>query len=70
MGGEWAGPAGTRAGAPGDVGCLGETGRWVSALGDDPFGQSILDALAEAGADDHVRIDPDRPTIREDKVTG
>lgn len=97
MGGEWAVPAGTRAGAPGDVVCLGETmalfvpsggthewrqtvggaesnvachlagagltSRWVSALGDDPFGQSVLDALAEAGVDTaDVRIDPERPT--------
>lgn len=54
-------------GAESNVAChlagAGLTSRWVSALGADPFGRAVLDALSGAGvrtAD--VRIDPDRPT--------
>ncbi|WUH95737.1 sugar kinase [Streptomyces sp. NBC_00433] len=37
--------------------------RWVSALGDDPFGQRVLAEVAAPGVDTTgVRVDPTRPT--------
>jgi 2-dehydro-3-deoxygluconokinase len=37
--------------------------RWVSALGDDPFGDRVLARVASSGVDvSAVRRDPDRPT--------
>ncbi len=57
----------TFGGAESNVAChlagAGLASRWVSAVGDDPFGRAVLDGLAEAGVDTgDVRIDPDRPT--------
>ena len=57
----------TVGGAESNVAChlagAGLRSRWVSALGDDPFGQSVLDSLAGAGVDTtDVRRDPERPT--------
>lgn len=57
----------TTGGAESNVAChlagAGLTSRWVSALGEDPFGQAVLESLAEAGVDTaDVRIDPARPT--------
>ncbi|MFE6185791.1 sugar kinase [Streptomyces sp. NPDC056465] len=41
----------------------GVPARWVSALGDDPFGRRILGEVAAAGVDvSGVRTDPHRPT--------
>ncbi|MFJ3531234.1 sugar kinase [Streptomyces sp. NPDC090132] len=41
----------------------GVPARWVSALGDDPFGRRILGEVAAAGVDvTGVRTDPHRPT--------
>ncbi|MFJ8886405.1 sugar kinase [Streptomyces sp. NPDC102402] len=41
----------------------GVPARWVSALGDDPFGRRIRGEVAAAGVDvSGVRTDPDRPT--------
>ncbi|KRV46717.1 carbohydrate kinase [Wenjunlia vitaminophila] len=37
--------------------------RWVSAVGDDPFGHRVLTAVGATGVDTSgVRLDPDRPT--------
>ncbi|MGW1884768.1 sugar kinase [Streptomyces sp. NPDC001970] len=37
--------------------------RWVSAVGDDPFGRRVRDRIAAGGVDvSGVRTDPDRPT--------
>ncbi|MET9668504.1 sugar kinase [Streptomyces sp. NPDC006475] len=37
--------------------------RWLSAVGDDPFGRRVRDRIAAGGVDvDGVRTDPDRPT--------
>ncbi|MFJ4985754.1 sugar kinase [Streptomyces sp. NPDC088732] len=41
----------------------GVPARWVSAVGDDPFGRRVLARIAAGGVDvDGVRVDPDRPT--------
>lgn len=57
----------TFGGAESNVAChlagAGLTSRWVSAVGEDSFGRTMLDGLAEFGVDiGDVRIDPDRPT--------
>lgn len=54
-------------GAESNVACnlvrLGVPTRWVSALGDDPFGRAVLADVASLGVDTSgVRIDPARPT--------
>ncbi|MFD3454324.1 sugar kinase [Streptomyces sp. NPDC058691] len=37
--------------------------RWVSAVGDDPFGRRVRERIAAGGVDvSGVRVDPDRPT--------
>lgn len=57
----------TIGGAESNVAChlagAGLWSRWVGAVGADPFGQAVLDGLAEAGVDTaNVRVDPDRST--------
>ena len=54
-------------GAESNVACnlvrLGVPARWVSALGDDPFGRAVLAEVASFGVDTSaVVIDPTRPT--------
>jgi 2-dehydro-3-deoxygluconokinase len=54
-------------GAESNVACnlarLGVPARWVSALGDDPFGRAVLAEIESFGVDTSgVRIDPARPT--------
>ena len=54
-------------GAESNVACnlarLGVPSRWVSALGDDPFGRAVLAEVASYGVDTStVVIDPSRPT--------
>jgi 2-dehydro-3-deoxygluconokinase len=54
-------------GAESNVAChlagLGVPSRWVGAVGDDPFGTAVLDAVSARGVDvSAVRRDPDRPT--------
>ncbi|WP_199438794.1 sugar kinase [Umezawaea beigongshangensis] len=54
-------------GAESNVAChlagLGVPSRWVGAVGDDPFGSAVLDAVSARGVDvSAVRRDPDRPT--------
>lgn len=57
----------TTGGAESNVACnlarAGLRSRWVSAVGDDPFGESVLRDVSASGADVvDVRIDPHRPT--------
>lgn len=54
-------------GAESNVAChlarLGVPTSWVSSIGDDAFGQAVLDAVRACGVDvSRVRIDPTRPT--------
>jgi 2-dehydro-3-deoxygluconokinase len=65
-------------GAESNVACnlvrLGVPTRWVSALGDDPFGRAVLADVASFGVDTSgVTIDPARPTglyIKESNASG
>ena len=41
---------------------IGHRARWVSRLGDDPLGTMIADAVAGAGVEVDVVVDPDRPS--------
>lgn len=42
---------------------LGHTSRYISRVGDDPFGRRIVSTLEEHGVDTHfVTVDPARPT--------
>ncbi|RFU82722.1 sugar kinase [Streptomyces triticagri] len=55
------------AGAESNVACYaaayGVPTRWVSAVGDDPFGARVREAVAAHGVEvQGVRVDPDRPT--------
>jgi 2-dehydro-3-deoxygluconokinase len=57
----------TAGGAESNVAChlagLGLRSRWVSALGDDAFGRTVLDSVGPAGVDvTAVEVDPSRPT--------
>src|ERR1044072_458795 len=57
----------TVGGAESNVAChlagLGLRAAWVSAVGDDPFGQAFTDFVAGHGVDvSGVSVDPDRPT--------
>ncbi|MFC8140665.1 sugar kinase [Streptomyces paradoxus] len=54
-------------GAESNVACVlaaaGHSVRWVSRVGDDPFGDHLVEAIGGYGVDvAHVRRDPDRPT--------
>jgi 2-dehydro-3-deoxygluconokinase len=65
-------------GAESNVACnlvrLGVPTRWVSALGDDPFGRAVLADVASFGVDTSgVTIDPARPTglyVKESNASG
>ncbi|WP_133851288.1 sugar kinase [Labedaea rhizosphaerae] len=65
-------------GAESNVACnlvrLGVPTRWVSALGDDPFGRAVLAEVASFGVDTSgVVIDPARPTglyVKESNASG
>lgn len=57
----------TAGGAESNVAChlarLGLRSRWVSVLGDDAFGRTVLDSVGSNGVDvTAVRVDPNRPT--------
>ncbi|MBE9375266.1 sugar kinase [Saccharopolyspora sp. HNM0983] len=57
----------TAGGAESNVAChlarSGVRSRWVSAVGDDPFGRAVLDLVSASGADTSgVRVDPQRAT--------
>jgi 2-dehydro-3-deoxygluconokinase len=57
----------TIGGAESNVAChlpaLGVSSSWVSAVGNDPFGQALLDEIGAAGVDvGSVYVDPTRPT--------
>ena len=68
----------TVGGAESNVACnlvqLGVPARWVSALGDDPFGRAVLADVAAHGVDTSgVRIDPRHPTglyVKESNASG
>jgi 2-dehydro-3-deoxygluconokinase len=65
-------------GAESNVACnlvqLGVPARWVSAVGDDPFGRAVVGEVGAAGVDvSGVRMDPARPTglyVKESNASG
>ncbi len=58
-----AGVAGAESNVAISLALLGARTGWRGAVGDDPFGRRVLDALRESGVDcDGVEVDPERPT--------